>query len=418
MNTTPALMHDLGSRARQSARRIGMAGSAARQDAILAGAAHVQARQDAILHANETDLVAGRERGLSSAMLDRLAIDADRLQGMRESMRAIATMDDPVGVVLEEWSQPSGLHIRKVSTPLGVIGMIYESRPNVTTDAGSLCIKSGNAVILRGGSDSTHTSGVLADCLRCGLSETGLPRDAVQLVPTPDRSFVGEMLQARDYLDIIVPRGGKGLVARVQEEARVPIFAHLEGICHVYVDRDADVDKARRVVLNAKTRRVGICGAAECLLLDRDIAPTLGAGIIADLVAAGVEVRVDPALADLPDVVMAGADDYGREFLDMIMAVKLVDGVEGAIQHIADYGSNHTDAIVTESAAAVDRFFAALDSAILMHNASTQFADGGEFGMGAEIGIATGRIHARGPVGVRQLTSFCYHVTGNGTTRP
>jgi len=413
-----ALMQDLGCRARKAARRVAVAEGAAKQAAIRAGARCVGARHDDIVRANEADLAAGQERGLSSAMLDRLHIDRERLQGVVESMQAIAAMDDPVGAVLEEWSRPSGLHIRKVSTPLGVIGIIYESRPNVTTDAGSLCVKSGNAVILRGGSDSAHTSSVLAACLRAGLAKAGLPEDAVQLVPTLDRAFVGEMLKATEFLDVIVPRGGKGLVARVQDEARVPVFAHLEGICHVYVDRDANPEKARRVVLNAKTRRVGICGAAECLLLDRKISKTLGTRIIADLVAAGVEVRVDPELVGLSGVIAAHADDYGKEFLDMILAVKIVDGVEGAIRHISEHGSNHTDAIVTESSVAVDRFFTKLDSAILMHNASTQFADGGEFGMGAEIGIATGRIHARGPVAAKQLTSFCYHVTGNGTIRP
>ncbi|MCY4259270.1 MAG: glutamate-5-semialdehyde dehydrogenase [Rhodobacteraceae bacterium] len=418
MTELPRLMHDLGAEARSAARQLAISEGDTKSAAIRSAAEHVKRQADAIFRANAVDMKAGEERGLSTAMLDRLYIDNDRLAGMADSMQTIAAMADPVGTVLDEWSQPSGLFIRKVSTPLGVIGIIYESRPNVTTDAGSLCIKAGNAVILRGGSDSANTSRILVECLQVGLVEAGLPQNAVQRVPTQDRAFVGAMLRAGAYLDVIIPRGGKGLVARIQEEATVPVFAHLEGICHVFIDRDADPSKAKRVVLNAKTRRPGICGAAECLLLDRAISQTLGVEVIAELIAAGVEVRVDAELAGLAGVVPAEPEDYGKEFLEMTLAVRVVDGVKGAIQHISRYGSGHPDAIVTESSEAADRFFHELDSAILMHNASTQFADGGEFGMGAEIGIATGRIHARGPVGARQLTSFRYQVTGDGTIRP
>jgi glutamate-5-semialdehyde dehydrogenase len=319
--------------------------------------------------------------------------------------------------VITEWDMDSGLHIKRVRTPLGVIGVIYESRPNVTADAGALCLKAGNAVILRGGSESFHSSGLIHECLQAGLRAAGLPEDAIQRVPTRDREAVAEMLRMTDFIDVIVPRGGKGLVGLVQREARVPVFAHLEGIVHIYVDKAADPEKAMKVVLNAKTRRTGICGAAECLLIHRDLAAGLGADLIAALVAAGVTVHADAALAQLPGTVPATDDDWGREYLDMDIAAKLVDDVDGAIAHIRRYGSNHTDAILTEDDAAAERFFTRLDSAILMRNASTQFADGGEFGMGAEIGIATGKMHARGPVGAEQLTSFKYIVLGDGAVR-
>jgi glutamate-5-semialdehyde dehydrogenase len=319
--------------------------------------------------------------------------------------------------VLAEWDRPSGLHIQRVATPLGVVGVIYESRPNVTADAGALCLKSGNAVILRGGSDSFNTSTAIHACMVTGLRQAGLPEAAIQLVPTQDRQVVNDMLRAVDFIDVIVPRGGKGLVSVVQREARVPVFAPLEGICHVYVDRDADLEKARRVVLNSKTRRTGICGSAECLLIDWQFYTKHGAILINDLLHAGVEVRAEGELARLPGTVKAQPDDFGREFLDMIIAVKLVDGVDASMDHIRQYGSNHTESILTENAATAARFFQRLDSAILMLNASTQFADGGEFGMGGEIGIATGKMHARGPVGAEQLCSFKYLVTGNGTIR-
>jgi glutamate-5-semialdehyde dehydrogenase len=318
--------------------------------------------------------------------------------------------------VLAEWDMPTGLHIKRVATPIGVIGVIYESRPNVTADAGGLCLKSGNASILRGGSESFHSSGAIHTCLVDGLNLANLPRAAIQLVPTRDRAAVGEMLTMTEYIDVIVPRGGKGLVGRVQAEARVPVFAHLEGIVHIYVDKDADVEKARKVILNAKTRRTGICGAAECLLIDRVFFKKHAAPFVDDLIAKGVEVRAGEGLQK-EGTIPATEDDWGHEFLDMIIAAKLVDGIDEAIAHIRKYGSNHTDCIITENDAAADRFFRELDSAILMRNASTQFADGGEFGMGAEIGIATGKLHARGPVGAAQLTSFKYLVEGDGTVR-
>jgi glutamate-5-semialdehyde dehydrogenase len=350
-------------------------------------------------------------------MLDRLMLDEGRVRGMVEGLRAVAAQPDPVGTVLAEWERPNGLRIRRVRTPIGVIGVIFESRPNVTADAGALCLKAGNAAILRGGSESLRSARAIHAGLVAGLRAAGLPETAIQLVPTSDRAAVGEMLTMTEFIDVIVPRGGKGLVGRVQAEARVPVFAHLEGIVHVYVDRAADMGKARRVILNAKTRRTGVCGAAECLLIDRAFFEAEGAPFIADLIAAGVEVRGDDDLAALPGVVPAGAEDWGREYLDSIIAARLVEGVDGAIAHIRRYGSNHTDCILTEDDAAAERFFARLDSAILMRNASTQFADGGEFGMGAEIGIATGKLHARGPVGAEQLTTFKYLVEGDGAVR-
>jgi glutamate-5-semialdehyde dehydrogenase len=336
---------------------------------------------------------------------------------MATGLRQVAEQKDPVGRILAEWDVPSGLHIQRVATPLGVIGVIYESRPNVTADAGALCLQAGNAVILRGGSESLHSSAAIHDCLRWGLGQARLPEDAIQLVPTRDRAMVSAMLGAVRHIDVIVPRGGKGLVSLVQSEARVPVFAHLEGICHVYADRDADLEKARRVVLNAKTRRTGICGAAECLLIDWRFYTQHGPVLIEDLIRAGVEVRTEGELLKVPGTVKAAPDDFGREFLDMIIAAKLVDGVDEAIDHIRRHGSGHTESILTESDATAERFFHQLDSAILMRNASTQFADGGEFGMGGEIGIATGKLHARGPVGAEQLTSFKYLVTGDGTVR-
>lgn len=412
-----ALMDDIGARARSASKALAVATPAQKRLALEAAADAVGARAAQILAANEQDLAFGREKGLTDAMMDRLALTPARLDGISAGLRAVAAQDDPVGAVIAQWDMPSGLHIRRVRTPLGVIGVIYESRPNVTADAGALCVKSGNAVILRGGSESFHSSGALHACLQDGLRAAGLPADAIQLVPTRDRAAVGAMLGMTGYIDVIIPRGGKGLVGRVQADARVPVFAHLEGICHVYVDAAADPDMARRVVLNAKTRRTGICGAAECLLIHRDIVADLGAQIVADLVAAGVEVRAGTGLQHLPGVVAAAPDDFGREFLDMIIAAAVVDDVQGAVAHIRQYGSQHTEAILTEDDAAVAAFFAGLDSAILLHNASTQFADGGEFGMGAEIGIATGKLHARGPVGAEQLTSYRYLVEGRGTIR-
>ena len=411
------LMAQIGTRARAAAAELAYV-SSERKYAALIGASHaVWARRQEILDANAMDLAAAADKGLSAALLDRLTLSEPRLRGSVDALRAVAEQSDPVGRVLAEWDRPNGLHIQRVATPLGVVGVIYESRPNVTVDAGALCLKAGNAVILRCGTESFESSTVLHDCLVQGLREANLPEAAIQLIPTRDRAMVGAMLRATGTIDVIVPRGGKGLVGLVQAEARVPVFAHLEGICHVYVDRDADLEKARRVVLNAKTRRTGICGAAECLLIDRGFYTRHGAVLIEDLIRAGVEVRATGELLKVPGTVKANPEDFGHEFLDMIIAAKLVDGVDEAIAHIRHYGSSHTESILTENDATAARFFQRLDSAILMRNASTQFADGGEFGMGGEIGIATGKLHARGPVGADQLTSFKYLVTGDGTIR-
>jgi glutamate-5-semialdehyde dehydrogenase len=412
-----AMMAEMGTRARAAAAELAYASSERKAAALQAAAAAVWARREEILDANAMDMDYGAQKSLSPAMLDRLMLNDTRLRGIVDALRMVAEQRDPVGRVLDAWDRPNGLHIQRVATPLGVVGVIYESRPNVTADAGALCLKAGNAVILRGGSESFHSSEALHDCMLQGLRETGLPQAAIQLVPTRDRAMVSEMLRATAYIDVIVPRGGKGLVGLVQAEARVPVFAHLEGICHVYADRDADLDKARRVVLNAKTRRTGICGAAECLLIDWQFYTKHGAVLIEDLLKAGVEVRTEGELLKVPGTVRAAPDDFGREFLDKIIAAKLVDGVDEAIAHIRRYGSQHTEAILTENDATAARFFERLDSAILMRNASTQFADGGEFGMGGEIGIATGKLHARGPVGADQLCSFKYLVTGDGTIR-
>ncbi len=411
------MMAQIGQAARTAAAELAFA-SAERKHAALIGAAEaVWQDRAAIIAANAKDMEFGAAKGLSPAMLDRLMLDEVRIRGIVDSLRAVAEQRDPVGEVMAEWDRPTGLHIQRVRTPLGVVGVIYESRPNVTADAGALCLKAGNAVILRGGSESFHSSTAIHACMVKGCLQAGLPATSIQLVPTRDREMVAQMLRAVEYIDVIVPRGGKGLVGLVLREARVPVFAHLEGICHVYADGDADLEKARAVVLNAKTRRTGICGAAECLLIDRAFWDKHGAVLVEDLLAAGVEVRGAAEVALVPGVVEAAPEDFGHEFLDMIIAAKIVDGVDGAIAHIRAYGSNHTEAILTENDAVAARFFQRLDSAILMRNASTQFADGGEFGMGGEIGIATGKMHARGPVGAEQLTSFKYLVTGDGTCR-
>ncbi|MGJ8616237.1 MAG: glutamate-5-semialdehyde dehydrogenase [Sulfitobacter sp.] len=417
MNNIPELMADIGRRAKAAAAELASA-SAERKHAALIGAAEAVWNNRAdILAANEKDMAYGRDKGLSGAMMDRLMLDEARIQGMVDGLRSVAEQADPVGEVLAEWDQPSGLHIKRVRTPLGVIGVIYESRPNVTADAGALCLKAGNAVILRGGSEGFNSSGAIHTCLQQGLRDANLPEDAVQLVPTRDRAAVSAMLTMTDTIDVIVPRGGKGLVGLVQREARVPVFAHLEGIVHIYVDEHADPEMVLKVVLNAKTRRTGICGAAECLLIHEKVAKTIGQGVIRALIDAGVEVRADQTLGFIPGTTPAAQDDWGHEYLDMIIAAKTVANVDEAIAHIRTYGSNHTDCILSDDAATVQQFMNQLDSAILMHNASTQFADGGEFGMGAEIGIATGKMHARGPVGAAQLTSFKYLVTGDGAIR-
>ncbi|MCT7376409.1 glutamate-5-semialdehyde dehydrogenase [Chelativorans salis] len=415
-----ALMADLGARARAAARPLAVAAPETKNAALLAMAEALVAREGEILAANAKDMEKGRAAGLSASLIDRLKLDGQRIAAMADGIRAIAGLDDPVGSVIAEWDRPNGLHIERVRTPLGVIGVIYESRPNVTADAGALCLKAGNAVILRGGSDSAHSSAAIHACLVEGLQKAGLPEDAIQRVPVTDRAAVGEMLKGLNgNLDVIVPRGGKSLVERVQSEARVPVFAHLEGICHLYIDKSAKLDMAVSIAVNAKMRRTGICGAAETLLVDRTAADTHLVLVLEALAAAGCEIRGDEAVhARFPSAKPASEEDWHTEYLDAIISVKLVEGVADAISHIETYSSHHTEGIVAEDAAAVERFFNEIDSAILLHNASTQFADGGEFGMGAEIGIATGKMHARGPVGVEQLTSFKYRVRGTGQTRP
>ena len=413
-----ALMQQLGAAAVEAAGVLALASTAQKNQALGAAAAAIRARRGAILEANGQDIEAAQ--GLSSALLDRLRLDDSRIGAMARGLEEVAALADPVGSVMASWTRPNGLRIERVRVPLGVIGIIYESRPNVTADAGALCLKSGNAVILRGGSESRHSSAAIHECLLAGLVAAGLPASCIQLVPTSDRAAVGEMLSGMSqYLDVLVPRGGKSLVARVQAEARIPVIGHLEGNCHVYVDRGADLAMARSVVLNAKLRRTGICGAAETLLVDRACISTHLAPLIADLLAAGCEVRGDEtAQAVDPRVRPATEEDWYTEYLEAIIAVRIVDGVDAAIAHIARYGSAHTEAIVTADEARAARFLTRVDSAIVLHNASTQFADGGEFGMGAEIGISTDRFHARGPVGVDQLTSYKYVVHGTGQVRP
>jgi glutamate-5-semialdehyde dehydrogenase len=418
--TLAELMAGIGLKARAAARALATASAEHKHAALIGAAEAVRRNADAILAANALDMDAAEKKGISKAFLDRLKLNTQRLEGIVEALRTIAELPDPVGSIIAEWDRPNGLHIERVRTPLGVIGVIFESRPNVTADAGALCLKSGNAVILRGGSDSFHSSRALVECLWQGLEQAGLPRDAVQLVPVTDREAVGEMLKGLSgNIDVIVPRGGKTLVARVEAEARVPVFAHLEGIVHVYIDTSADLDKAVTVTLNAKMRRTGICGAAETLLVHRDVLDTHLMPILEALMAKGCEIRGDAEiLRRLPAAKPATEEDWKTEYEDAIISVKVVESVEDAIAHIEHYSSHHTEAIIAEDPVAVEKFFAGIDSAILLHNASTQFADGGEFGFGGEIGIATGKMHARGPVGVEQLTSFKYRVRGDGQTRP
>ena len=411
------MMDIIGMQAKAAAARLAYASSEQKEEALMLAADAVQRQSAEIIAANAEDLAFGRDKGLSDPMMDRLMLDGDRIRGICTALRDVAKQADPVGRQLDEWSRPSGLHIKKVATPLGVIGVIYESRPNVTADAGALALKSGNAVILRGGSESFHSSKAIHACLVEGINAADLPEASIQLIPTRDRAAVQKLLRMTEYVDVIVPRGGKGLVGLVQQEARVPVFAHLEGIVHIYVDKSADPVKTLEVVLNAKTRRVSICGAAECLLLHRDIVDGLGAEVVQALIGAGVEVRAGEGLEHITQTVKATDADWGKEFLDSIIAARVVADVDEAIEYIQTYGSHHTDCIMTEDETSKQRFFERVDSAILMHNASTQFADGGEFGMGGEIGIATGKLHARGPIGAVQLTSFKYLVSGNGTTR-
>ena len=413
-------MQALGLAARQGARGLALASTAAKNRALRAAAAELRGATATIVETNKRDLAAAREAGRPGSFLDRLMLDAKRIEGVAKGLEEIAALPDPVGAAIAEWARPNGLKIERVRVPLGVVGIIYESRPNVTADAGGLCLKAGNAAILRGGSESHHSAHAIHACLVCGLREAGLPEAAIQLVPTTDREAVGLMLKGLDgAIDVIVPRGGKSLVARVQEEARVPVFAHLEGLCHTYVDRSADLEMAKRIVVNAKMRRTGVCGATETLLVDRAAPEGYLAALVGALIDAGCEVRGDQAAREADArVTPATEQDWSTEYLDAIISAMTVDGVDDAIAHIQRYGSQHTDCIVADDQATAERFLARLDSAIVLHNASTQFADGGEFGMGAEIGIATGRLHARGPVGVEQLTTFKYVVRGTGQVRP
>jgi len=405
--------------ARAASRKLAVATHEQRNKALSRAASHIRGNINAILDANKEDIRAAQERGLKPSFIDRLTLDDARVEQMARGLDDIVVLPDPLGRVLDHRQRPNGLDITRISTPLGVIGVIYEARPNVTVDAAGLAIKSGNPVILRGGSDSIHTSSLLAQLMRDGLNDAGLPVDAVQLVENTDRALVGAMLTATGGIDVIIPRGGRSLVERVQNEARVPVFAHLEGICHVYIDHAADPDKARDITVNAKMRRVGICGAAETLLVDRAVADRILPDVATALMEAGCTLRADAdALKLIPGAQPASEDDWSTEYLDSILSVAVVDGVDGAIAHIRRYGSNHTEAIITEDEAAAEAFTSGIDSAIVMVNASTQFADGGEFGMGAEIGISTGKMHARGPVGANELTSFKYIVRGSGQIRP
>jgi glutamate-5-semialdehyde dehydrogenase len=415
-----AAMAEIGRHARAAASILALAPAEQKNRALQLMAGAVRAQASSILTANAEDVAEARSTGITGAFLDRLSLDAGRVEAIAAGIDVVRALKDPVGTVTESWTRPNGMRIERVRVPLGVVGIIYESRPNVTADAGVLCLKAGNAAILRGGSDSMRSSRAILLALTEGLRAAGLPEAAVQLVPTRDRAAVGLMLAGLDgNIDVIVPRGGKGLVARVQAEARVPVFAHLEGVCHVYVHQAASLDMAKKIVLNAKMRRTGVCGAAETLLVDRACASTHLKPLIEMLIAAGCEIRGDqPTLAADKRVKLATEEDWGTEYLDAIIAVKVVDDLSAAINHIERYGSHHTDAIVTDDAAAAERFLREVDSAIVLHNASTQFADGGEFGFGAEIGIATGRLHARGPVGVDQLTTFKYRIHGSGQIRP
>ena len=412
-------MDRLGRRARAAVQDLAQASTETKNAALRAAAATLRARTAYLLAANARDMSAAEERKIAPSLLDRLKLDAARVNAMAAGLEQIADLPDPVSEVLAAWDRPNGLNISRVRVPLGVIGIIYESRPNVTADAGGLCLKSGNAAILRGGSESFHSSSAILECLQAGLAEAGLPEGSIQLVPTTDRAAVGEMLTMTDYIDIIVPRGGKSLIERVQQESKIPVIAHLEGLCHTYVDGAADPAMARDIVVNAKMRRPGICGATETLLVDKSVAAQILPGIVEALTAAGCELRGDEATRALDDrIIAASEDDWRTEYLEPILAIRQVDGLEGAIEHIATYSSHHTESIITDDAARAEKFLNTVDSAIVMHNASTQFADGGEFGMGAEIGISTGRLHARGPVGAEQLTTFKYVVRGAGQVRP
>ncbi len=410
---------NIGKQARTAARALALASTLQKNAALKAMAKHIRAQAAAIQSANDQDITAAKTKDLKSSFIDRLTLNAERIESMAQGLEDIAALDDPVGRVLEKWVRPNGMEISRVSVPIGVIGIIYESRPNVTADAGGLCLKSGNAAILRGGSDGFATSQVIVRALQEGLADSGLDPNAIQMVQTTSRDAVGEMLSGLNgTIDLIIPRGGKSLVARVQENARVPVFSHLEGICHVYVDKAADLEMAKAIVLNSKMRRTGVCGSAETILIDRAKISNL-APIINTLMDAGCEIRGDTETQQAnPNVKPATQEDWSTEYLDSIVSIRVVDGVDAAIEHITKYGSQHTDSIVTDDKATAEHFLKNLDSAIVLHNASTQFADGGQFGFGAEIGIATGKMHARGPVGVNQLTTFKYQIRGNGQIRP
>ncbi|MGB2294374.1 MAG: glutamate-5-semialdehyde dehydrogenase [Candidatus Puniceispirillum sp.] len=413
------LVSDMVAAARLAQKTLGQSTHDARRSALLKSAELIRENSDTIITTNAKDVQKATENGVSAAFIDRLTLNAERIDAMAAGLEAIASLDDPIGHEMARWQQPNGLDIARVATPLGIIGIIYESRPNVTVDAAALCLISGNAAILRGGSDSYFTSSLLASLMVQGLESADLPAANVQMIPSADRALVGAMLAAAGEIDVIIPRGGRSLVERVQSEARVPVFAHLEGICHVYVDADADFDMAKQIIVNAKMRRTGICGAAETLLMHRDVADAMLPAIASALTDAGCALRGDALSCDLVETMTKATEaDWRTEYLDSILSVKIVDTVDDAIAHIGTYGSGHTESIVTENADTAEHFLARVDSAIVMLNASTQFADGGEFGMGAEIGIATGRLHARGPVGAAQLTSFKYVVRGHGNTRP
>jgi glutamate-5-semialdehyde dehydrogenase len=415
-----AALSSISQNARRAAKSLALASTDTKNAALKAMAHAIRQASDTILAANARDLEAAKSKDLKPSFIDRLTLTPQRIEAMAVGLEEIAALIDPVGKVTEHWTRPNGMEISRVAVPIGVIGIIYESRPNVTADAGALCLKSGNTAILRGGSDSLNSSKAIAACLRQGLKSAGLDPASIQLIESPDRAIVGEMLKGLDgSIDLIVPRGGKSLVARVQQDARVPVFSHLEGVCHVYVDREADLEMARSIVLNAKMRRPGVCGAAETILVDRPISDRALPTLIRKLTEAGCEVRGDAETMKASNLVKpATEEDWSTEYLDAIVSMRVVDGVEAAMNHIAKYGSQHTDAIITANAATAERFLNTVDSAIVLHNASTQFADGGEFGFGAEIGIATGKLHARGPVGVEQLTTFKYQIRGTGQIRP
>ena len=418
-NDIKVLMLQIGKYAKVASGILGLASTEQKNNALLAAASAVRDAKDDILSANKKDMEIAKGRNLAGAMLDRLLLDEERVEAIAKSIEDIAALKDPIGDILETIDRPNGLKISRVRVPLGVIGVIFESRPNVTADAGVLCLKSGNASILRCGSESAHSSRAIHACLADGLKSAGLPETAIQLIPTQDRTAVGELLGLSKYVDIIVPRGGKGLIERVQNDSRVPVMAHLDGICHIYIDGNADLNKAISVTLNAKMRRTGICGSAETLLIDQKVVDSHLLPILTELKSEGCEIRGDKIVLEKFDgAIEATEEDWTTEYLDAIISVKVVDGVEGAINHIAKYGSQHTDSIITENEKVAEKFLNEVDSAIVIHNASTQYADGGEFGMGAEIGISTGKMHARGPVGLEQLTSYKYQVRGNGQTRP